>query len=112
MARAALERHGGRPELDRMASRLGLPQAAILLTLEYLQALAQLRVSHDDQGLRVEQPDRATESADSQPSDAQDQDTHAGTLREPLARALAETRAYRQAWIVLPPEALLATPDG
>ncbi|MBN1402479.1 MAG: hypothetical protein JXA74_16690, partial [Anaerolineae bacterium] len=103
MVRAAISKHGGQLALASMAARLGLPEATILLALEYLEAAGKLTLHREGDALS------ATPGGPGLGLD--DLDALRSRQRRALARMLAEAQAYREAWAVLPAEALLAASD-
>ena len=100
MLRVALRDHSGRIDLPRMAARLGLSEAAILLALREIEVRGEIALREADGELiasRAGAVKRATRSPEQMKA-----------LRQTLTAALRETHAYRQDWATLPLEMLLA----
>ena len=118
MVRVALRAQEGTLDTVRMAAHIGTREEIILTALRGVEAAGTITLRLEGNVLRAcsgqgrlrqaKEPEGASDSSPDCPIETPD----LASLRQALIYLLRETRAYRQGYLTLPPEALLPKESG
>ena len=119
MLRAAMSRHGGLIDTNRMAARVGAREAAVVAALRVLEAEGTVSLHTEKGQLWGNVPSHSPALPPTCDEIASGKQAHSDQpdgasvrqTRHTLVRILQETRAYREYYLSAPPEAIVAVAE-